>query len=202
MRLIAANLCGERGGERVFSNISFSLGAGELLTVSGPNGAGKTTLLRVVAGLLPPSAGSARLEGVEEGVALNCHLLGVSNALKPALTLSQNLDFWQRFNGAPLRSVDEALEAVGLPGLGATPFGYLSTGQKRRAAIARLLVSHRPLWLLDEPTSGLDTKGEAMFAALLNEHLGSGGLAIAATHLSLFIEGAQELRMRMPLVIT
>jgi heme exporter protein A len=196
MRLIAGNLSAERGGETVFSGVSFSVGAGELLVVTGPNGAGKTTLLRVIAGLLRADGGTLSLEGAGEGgIGPNCHLLGVQNALKPALTLAQNLAFWREFTGHPLRTVDDALVCVGLPGLGATPFAYLSTGQKRRAAIARLLISHRPVWLLDEPTSGLDRHGEAMFAGLLREHLGGGGIAVAATHLDLGVEGAQELRM-------
>jgi heme exporter protein A len=196
MRLIAGNLSAERGGETVFSGLNFSAGAGEMLIVTGANGAGKTTLLRVIAGLLPASGGSLSLEDAREGgIGLNCHFLGVQNALKPALTLSQNLAFWRGFTGHRLRTVEDALVCVGLGGLGATPFAYLSTGQKRRAAIARILVSHRPLWLLDEPTSGLDRHGEVMFAGLLREHLGSGGIAVAATHLDLGVEGAKQLRM-------
>jgi heme exporter protein A len=199
MRLIAGDLSAERGGELVFSGFNFSVNAGELLVVSGPNGAGKTTLLRVIAGLLPASGGNVSLEGAQDGgIGLNCHLLGVQNALKPALTLSQNLAFWRSFAGDPLRQVHDALASVGLGGLGSTPLAYLSTGQKRRAAIARLIISHRPLWLLDEPTGGLDKSGEAMFAGLLREHLMSGGIAIAATHLNLGVEGAKELRMQAP----
>jgi heme exporter protein A len=197
MRLIAGDLSAERGGELVFAGVTFVLEAGELLVVTGPNGAGKTTLLRVIAGLLHASSGSIRLEGAEDGVGPNAHLLGVQNTMKPALTLSENLTFWRDFSGSPVRSVDEALMAVGLSGLGDTPYAYLSTGQKRRAAIARLLVSQRPLWLLDEPTSGLDKSGEAMFAGLLWDHLLSGGIAIAATHLALGVEGAKELRMEV-----
>jgi heme exporter protein A len=197
MRLIAGDLSAERGGELVFAGVSFVLEAGELLVVTGPNGAGKTTLLRVIAGLLHASSGSIRLEGAEDGVGPNAHLLGVQNAMKPALTLSENLTFWRNFSGSPVRSVDEALMAVGLSGLGDTPYTYLSTGQKRRAAIARLLVSQRPLWLLDEPTSGLDKSGEAMFAGLLRDHLSSGGIAIVATHLALGVEGAKELQMEV-----
>ena len=91
--------------------------------------------------------------------------------------------------------VEEALTAVGLPGLGATPFAYLSTGQMRRIAIARLLISHRPVWLLDEPSNGLDTKAQAMLARLLQSHLNEGGIVIAATHMPLGLRGAQELKM-------
>jgi heme exporter protein A len=196
MRLVAENLSAARGGETVFSGVSFALTSGGALVVTGPNGAGKSTLLRVVAGLLRPESGSVRLEGGgDEGLAAQCHFLGVQNAMKPALSITENLGFWRDFNGCAKLSIDEALDAVGLPGLGATPFAYLSTGQKRRAAIARLLVSHRPVWLLDEPTSGLDAKGEEVFAGLLKAHLAEGGIAVAATHLALGIEGAEELRM-------
>jgi heme exporter protein A len=198
MRLIAGDLSAERGGETVFSGVSFTLDKGELLVVTGPNGAGKTTLLRVIAGLLHASGGSVTLEGAQEGgVGPNAHLLGVQNALKPALTLLENLNFWRKFSGSHAKTVEDALATAGLPGLGDTPYAYLSTGQKRRAAIARLLVSHRPVWLLDEPTSGLDKSGEAMFAGLLRAHLNSGGIAVAATHLALGVEGAKELRMEV-----
>jgi heme exporter protein A len=196
MRLIAENLGAERGGEIVFSGVSFALNSGEALVVTGPNGAGKSTLLRVTAGLLPPAGGIVGLEGgADEAIAAQCHFLGVQNAMKAALSIAENLGFWQTFNGSAKLSIDEALQAVGLPGLGATPFAYLSTGQKRRAAIARLLVSHRPVWLLDEPTSGLDAGAEAVFAGLLKTHLNEGGIAVAATHLALGVAGAAELRM-------
>ena len=196
MRLVAENLGAARGGETVFSGVSFALDAGQALMVTGPNGAGKSTLLRVIAGLLPKTEGALRLEGgSDETLAAQCHFLGVQNAMKAALSVSENLDFWQRFCGAPKLSADAALEEIGLPGIGATPFAYLSTGQKRRAAIARLLVSHRPVWLLDEPTSGLDAKAEGMFAGLLKAHLADGGIAVAATHLALGVDGAGELKM-------
>jgi heme exporter protein A len=91
--------------------------------------------------------------------------------------------------------VEEALETVGLGGIGHLPFGYLSTGQRRRAAIAKLLVSHRPLWLLDEPTAGLDKASEERFAGLMADHCRQGGIVVAATHLPLGLDGAEELRM-------
>jgi heme exporter protein A len=198
MRLIADKLAGERGGELVFSNIGFALGKGESLTVTGPNGAGKSTLLRVVAGLLPAAAGRIALEGGGEewptlGGAL--HYLGHRNAMKAALTVIENLRFWQDYNGAPRIAVDEALEAVGLEAIGHLPFGYLSTGQRRRASIARLLVSHRPIWLLDEPTAGLDRASEERFADLMRSHLANGGIIVAATHLPLGLEGSKALAM-------
>lgn len=209
MRLIAEDLAGERGGEPVFAGIGFSLGEGEALTVTGPNGTGKSTLLRVIAGLLPAAAGSVRLEGpfhdrpdggAESGeepwptVQAAAHYLGHQNGMKTALTVSENLAFWRDFLGEPHLAVDEALEMVGLAEIGHLPFGYLSTGQRRRAAIARLLVSYRPIWLLDEPTAGLDAASERQFRALMEAHLEDGGIIVAATHTALGLKGA-ELRM-------
>ncbi len=119
-----------------------------------------------------------RLEGGGEdfpSIASACHYLGHQNAMKTALSVAENLRFWRDFAGAGLLSVEEALETVGLGGIGHLPFGYLSTGQRRRAAIAKLLVSHRPLWLLDEPTAGLDKASEARFAGLMTEHCRKAG---------------------------
>ena len=198
MRLIAEKLGGERGGQPVFSGIGFSLGEGDALVVTGPNGAGKSSLLRVVAGLLPATGGSVRLEGGGEAfptIASAAHYLGHLNAMKPALTLQENLSFWRDFCGDADVSVEAALETVGLGAIGDLPYGYLSTGQKRRAAIARLLVSRRPIWLVDEPTAGLDAESARRFSALLADHLGGGGMILAATHLPLGIDRAAELRM-------
>jgi heme exporter protein A len=125
------------------------------------------------------------------------HLLTTQNAMKDALTVRENLDFWKRFlpdheSGTGL-SAEAALDAVRLAHVIDLPFGYLSTGQRRRVAIARLLVSHRPLWMVDEPTSGLDKASEALFADMAKAHLQSGGLLVAATHLPLGIDGLQHL---------
>ncbi|UCI30728.1 heme ABC exporter ATP-binding protein CcmA [Mesorhizobium sp. B4-1-4] len=198
MRLIAENLGGERGGESVFSGIGFALDQGQALVVTGPNGAGKSTLLRIIAGLLPQAEGGLLLEGGGEAfpsIASACHYLGHQNAMKTALGVAENLRFWREFHGQGSLEVEAALETVGLGGIGHLPFGYLSTGQRRRAAIAKLLVSHRPLWLLDEPTAGLDKASEGRFAGLIRKHLGGGGIVVAATHLPLSIEGAKALRM-------
>lgn len=199
MRLIAENLSGERGGEAVFDGIGFVLADGEALVVTGPNGSGKSTLLRVIAGLLPHSHGRIAFEGDSEAfptVASACHYLGHLNAMKSALTVQENLEFWRDFAGDGKLGVSDALEEVGLGGLGHLPFGYLSTGQKRRAAIAKLLISHRPVWLLDEPTSGLDKASDARFAALMQDHCAAGGIVVAATHLPLGLQGVKTLEMR------
>lgn len=197
MRLVAENLSGERGGEKVFSGVGFSLGGGEALLVTGPNGSGKSTLLCIVAGLLPAASGAVRFHddvGGSSEVAAACHYLGHQNAMKPTLSVTENLAFWRDFDGDPRLGTEEALESVGLGGIGHLPFGYLSTGQRRRAAIARLLVSHRPVWLLDEPTSGLDKASETRFAGLMANHCREGGLIVAATHLPLGIQ-ARELTL-------
>ena len=198
LRLVVNELAGERGGEKVFAGVSFSVERGQALAVTGENGTGKTTLLRVIAGLLPAAAGTAALEGGGEEwptPQAAAHFLGHQNGMKTALTVEENLRFWRAFNGEPHMEPVEALEMVWLGDIGHLPFGYLSTGQKRRAAIARLLVSYRPLWLLDEPTAGLDARSERQFGALMQAHLEDGGMIIAATHLPLGLDGAAELRM-------
>ena len=200
MRLIAENLGGERGGETVFANIGFALDKGEALIVTGPNGSGKSTLLRIVAGLLPAAAGKVLVEGGGEAfptVASASHYLGHLNAMKTALSVEENLGFWRAFQGEPGLGVEEALETVALGGLGHLPFGYLSTGQRRRASIAKLLVNRRPVWLLDEPTAGLDKASEERFAGLMRGHLQGGGIVVAATHLPLGLEGGRELQMKV-----
>jgi heme exporter protein A len=198
MRLLANELDGERGGETIFSGVSFALADGEGLLVTGANGSGKSTLLRIVAGLLPAAGGTVTLEGGEPDwpdVMAACHYLGHQNALKPALSVTENLAAWRDYLGEPHMAIPEALEIVGLDEIGHLPLGYLSTGQKRRIAIARLLVSYRPVWLLDEPTAGLDRASEAQFAKLMAAHLEDGGMILAATHLPLGLEWTQELRM-------
>ena len=192
MRLTVTDLAGERGGEAVFSGVAFSLKPSEALVITGPNGAGKSTLLRVIAGLLPIAAGRIDFEGDVEfpDLASAIHYLGHQNAMKTALTVSENLRFWQQFCGEPHLSVQDALETVGLGDIGHLPFAYLSTGQKRRAAIAKLLLNYRPIWLLDEPTAGLDKASEAHFTALTQAHCEDGGLAIVVTHQPLAINAA------------
>ncbi|MCL7997202.1 heme ABC exporter ATP-binding protein CcmA [Brucella sp. 21LCYQ03] len=197
MRLLAENLAGERGGETIFANLTVELRSGEAVVVTGPNGSGKSTLLRIIAGLLAPEEGSIQLVGDETILPIQaaCHYLGHQNAMKPALSVRENLLFWQKFNGAVALDIDEALEAVDLPGVEHLPFGYLSTGQKRRVSIAKLLISHRSLWIVDEPTAGLDKASEARFAELMRDHMREGGMVIAATHIPLGLEGVKTLDM-------
>ncbi len=199
MQLIADNLAAERSGEIVVSDVSFSLGNGEGLIITGPNGSGKSTLLRVVAGLLPQAGGSLHFDGGDHwpDLAGACHYLGHKNSMKAALSVRENLIFWQAFQGPPHMSIDDALEFVELAATADLPFGYLSTGQRRRIAIARLLVNFRPVWLLDEPTAGLDADSEQILSHLVREHLEDGDIAIAATHQPLGLEGAQALKLEL-----
>lgn len=198
MKIVAENLSVVRGEDLIFSGLSFAVSTGEALVVSGPNGAGKSSLLRAVAGLLPLEAGTLEIadrpsEFGEAKLPELCHYLGPGNAMKPSMNVEENLQFWRDFDGQAHLEIDEALEMVGLDGLGPVPFAHLSTGQRRRIGIARLLVSYRPVWLLDEPTSGLDAASEAQFAALMQAHLEDDGIIVAATHIPLGLANARSL---------
>lgn len=202
MRFEAQALSARRGEDLLFRDISFMLSDGEALIVTGPNGSGKSTLLRVLAGLLPQEDGTVRFvdDGEERPAREACHYLGHRNAMKRELTVEENLGFWADFmakeGAAPGLDIDEAAEAVGLAGITHLPFGYLSAGQQRRMAMAKLLVAHRPVWILDEPTAALDVKADAMFAGLCQAHLAEGGMLVAATHQPLGIEDVKTLVMK------
>jgi heme exporter protein A len=187
MRLTGKGLTAIRGGRTVFAGLSFAVGDGQLLAVTGANGAGKSTLLRLIAGLLHPAAGTITLDPAgENGIASALHYLGHLDGLKTVLTVRDNLAFWWRLWGGKA-GVDDALEKAGLARLADLPVGVLSAGQKRRVAIARLLLAPRPLWLLDEPATALDVAAEATLGRLIGEHLAGGGMAVVATHRDLAI---------------
>lgn len=209
LTLSVRDLAIARAGRVLAAGLAFTLQAGQALVVTGPNGAGKSTLLRTIAGLLPAAQGDVQLSPAQPttgtplvetaSIGASAHYLGHRNAMKDALSARENLAFWQvfdgkaSFTGKPVASVDQALTQIGLTHAADTPFGWLSAGQRRRIAIARLLVSQRPLWILDEPTSGLDAAATQTLAALMGEHLQHGGLILAATHLPLGLENAQQL---------
>jgi heme exporter protein A len=196
MRLLGRGVRCIRGGREVFSGLDFDASAGEALAVTGPNGAGKTSLLRLIAGLLMQSGGSIDLDGGDGELTLaeQAHYLGHRDALKPSLSVLENLAFWRDFLGGEAFDAGESLAAVGLDHAAHLPAAFLSAGQRRRLSIARLLTARRPIWLLDEPTSALDKAGQTMFSALMEDHLKRGGLIVAATHAPLGI-AARELRM-------
>jgi len=200
IRLSAHDLGCVRGGREVFEGVEFAVASGEALVVTGRNGAGKTTLLRLIAGLLEPARGRLELTGgvPDATLAEQAHYLGHRDALKPALSVGENLKFWHAFLGgddASAASVASALATVGLDALAGLPAAYLSAGQRRRLAIARLVAAPRPIWLLDEPTAALDTASQGRLAELMRSHLAGGGLIIAATHGPLGLDGARELRL-------
>ena len=192
MRLEARDIAVRRGEDLLIDGLSFDLEAGQALVVTGRNGSGKSTLLRAIAGLIPMERGAIRLEGPGPSVhrvAEAGHYLGHRNAMKREMSVYENLAFWKAFMGGsgasgtgPGLDPDEAAERLGLSGIIHLPFGYLSAGQQRRMAFAKLLVAHRHVWLLDEPTSALDSQSERVFAGLVGEHLAQGGMVLAATH--------------------
>ncbi len=187
----------ERGGHVIIDGLSFSVGAGDALVLTGPNGAGKTTLIRALAGFLTPTSGSIQVVGAGDDAELAalCHYVGHRDAIKPKLTVAENVAFWAAYLGGPVGGCDAALDACGLLDLADVPAAYLSAGQKRRLGLARLLSAPRPIWLLDEPTTSLDATHQRAFAALIEQHRAGGGIVIAATHMDLGLVGTRSLQL-------
>ena len=183
--LETTTLACERGGARLFSGLSFSLAPGGLLRVRGANGSGKTTLLRTLAGLTRPAAGEVRSNGM-------AHLfIGHSAGVKDELTVLENLEFSARLSGLREPGCEKALEQLGIARLAGLPARYLSQGQRRRVALARLALSASiPLWLLDEPFAALDNAGIAQVSALCSAHLAGGGILVLTSHQDVAIASA------------
>jgi len=197
MRLSATDLACRRGGRDVFAGVNFSVASGESLAIRGRNGAGKSSLLRMIVGLVRVASGRLSLEDGDPELTIGeqAHYLGHLDALKPSLSVAENLQFWSAFFGADNAGPNEPLRAVGLDALADLPAAYLSAGQRRRLSIARLLAVKRPLWLLDEPTSTLDAAAQERLAEIMQAHLAGGGIILAATHGALGLDDARELRL-------
>jgi heme exporter protein A len=199
MRLRAWDLTIERGGRRVIAGLSFEAAAGAALIVTGANGAGKTSLLRALAGFLPIESGGFALDGGdgERTVGEQAHYLGHADGVKAALTAGENLAFAAAMLGGDSSRKTQlaALTALGLPHVVDFPARVLSAGQRRRVALACLLVAERPLWLLDEPTTALDAGAQTALVEIMRAHLKSGGILVAAVHAPLGLDDARELRL-------
>lgn len=177
-----------RGNRLLFEGLSFALGPGEAALVTGPNGIGKSSLLRIAAGLLAPAAGGVERSGTVA-------LVAEAAALDPAQPLRSALTFWARLDGGGPGDVDRGLEAMGIPGLAEVPVRMLSTGQRKRAALARAVAGRADTWLLDEPGNGLDTAALGRLAAVMAAHRAAGGIVLAASHQPLGLADAATIRL-------
>jgi len=191
------DLACERGGRRVFRNLSFAVATGQTMTLEGANGAGKTSALRILAGLLPQAEGEVRVHmsagyvvSESEERARLSGWVGHYDGIKGQLTVKENAEFFAALHGSRV-AVGGILDRVGLARIADLPAQYLSAGQRRRLGLARLILSARPLWLLDEPLSSLDAAGRRLTAELIGEHCDSGGIAIVATHETLGLDATR-----------
>lgn len=202
--LVAEDVACRRGGRVVFVGVSFALSPGEALVLTGVNGSGKSSLLRIAAGLLVPTAGrlawgTASIQDDPAAHHARLHYVGHQDALKPAMSPREMLTFWAALHGAPRRraapAIDRALGMFALDRVADWPCRWLSAGQRRRVALARLLAAPAPLWLLDEPTSALDTDGRARLEEAIAAHRAAGGMTMLATHDPVALPGATALAL-------
>ena len=199
--LEARKLTCVRGGRSLFSSLSFKVERGHALILRGPNGSGKTSLLRIIAGFLAPDEGDFCWGGVEGKAAVsalqeNIHLIGHLTALKPILSVAENVALWAALHGGNGQTT-EALHAMGLAELAELPVHFLSEGQKRRTALARLMAFQKPIWLLDEPLAGLDAASADRLMEAITGHLSNGGIAVIATHQLLQMDAALQSELRI-----
>jgi heme exporter protein A len=188
-RLAAHDLACRRGDRLLFAQLSFTLESGTALQLSGSNGIGKSSLIRILAGLLEPYAGTVERTGA-------IGLLDERPALDPHLPLGRALSLWAEIDGLGYLARESCADRLGLSDLLEVPVRYLSTGQKKRAALARLIGQRAPVWLLDEPLNGLDTKGIALTQELAAEHCRTGGIAVIASHQPFALPGLAQLELR------
>jgi heme exporter protein A len=177
-----------RGTRLLFEGLSFALGPGDAALLTGPNGAGKSSLLRIAAGLLDPSIGKVVREG-------SLALANEAAALDAQQPLGDALAFWARIDGRAVADVARGLAAMGIEGIAEVPVRMLSTGQRKRAALARTIAGGADIWLLDEPGNGLDSASLDRLAAAMTTHRTAGGIVVAASHQPLGLEDAMPIRL-------
>ena len=185
-----------RGERFVFEALDFSVESGEALVLKGPNGSGKSSLIRIMAGLLAEVDGRLEWNGgavseTPEDHRARLHYVGYQDAIKPVMTVRENLAFWASLKG-PTDGVSDALKTFGLDGIAEMPAQFLSSGQRRRLSLARIVASHAELWLLDEPTVGLDRNAVGILEGLIADHRAGGGMAILATHQPIALGGDER----------
>ncbi|MEN9683700.1 MAG: hypothetical protein RIQ99_1427 [Pseudomonadota bacterium] len=184
-RLSATDLACRRGDRLLFARLSFTLESGQALQLAGSNGIGKSSLIRILAGLLPAYAGRVEASGA-------IGLVDERPALDPHQPLGKALALWQQLDGP----ADNGIADLGLADLLDVPVRYLSTGQKKRAALARLIGQRAPIWLLDEPLNGLDVNGVALVETLAAQHCRAGGICVVASHQPLALPTMQRIELR------
>lgn len=183
-RLVATDIACRRGDRLLLRGLSFTLESGAALQLAGANGIGKSSLIRIIAGLLRPYAGSINRAGT-------LGLLDERPALDPLRPLADALAFWQRIDGP----AEDAAARLGLAGLDEVPVRFLSTGQKKRAGMARLLGQRAAIWLLDEPLNGLDAKGAQLAQELAADHCQAGGICVIASHQPFALPGLRRIEL-------
>lgn len=196
------NLSCIRGERLVLERISFSLKDSAAMILTGPNGAGKSTLLRLMAGLIQPSQGQILWDGVvvsDEAADHNSRIsyIGHADAVKAALSVSENVAFWAEMNGRNGYAPEHAMQALGIAHLADLSARYLSAGQRRRVNLCRMLTSGAALWLLDEPTTALDSGTSESLGNLIDTHRNNGGMVVISTHTELDVSDAQLLSLEV-----